>query len=93
MEPHAVRLYGAVSLPECAAARLIWSRREALGSPFTARDIQRRGWTGLGDADAVARALAVLEDHFLVLAEAVAPAAAGGRPSVRYTINPRAVGL
>jgi putative DNA primase/helicase len=93
LEPHAIRIYGAASLPERAAARLIWARREALPSPFSARDVQRRGWVGMGDADAVARALSVLEDHCLILGEAVVPTAAGGRPSVRYTINPRAAGL
>jgi putative DNA primase/helicase len=90
LEPHAVRVYGAASLPERAAARLIWDRRGSLEITFTSRDIQRRGWVGLGDTDAVAAALGVLEDHHLILSETLPPSSKGGRPSTQYTLNPLA---
>lgn len=43
-------------------ADLIRDRLDRLPAPFTARDIQRRGWAGLDDKDSVAAALAELVD-------------------------------
>jgi hypothetical protein len=93
LEPHAERAYGAATMPERAGARTIWKKRGLLEPYFTAREIQRKGWAGLSEIDAVGRALEVLETHNLLLSEPVLPGELGGRPSRRYRVNPLALDL
>lgn len=93
---HAARIYGSVALPERTGARLIWKRLEAAGSlplVFTVRDIQRKGWAGLGEADAIRDALHVLVDHGLLQKREVPSSVTGGRPAEHYRVNPKSEGL
>ena len=93
---HAARIYGSVTLPERTGARLIWKRLKTAGSlplVFTVRDIQRKGWAGLGEADAIRDALHVLADHGLVQKREVPSSATGGRPAEHYRMNPKAENL
>jgi Protein of unknown function (DUF3987) len=92
LESHAKRCYGAGREVEATAARLILAhiRRGNLRDGFTARDVQRHGWSGLTRIEPIKAALALLVD-LNWLAE-VTPTAgpAGGRPSSSYRINPGA---
>jgi len=59
--------------------------RGQLPTPFTARDVYRNAWTGLTEPRVVRHTLAMLADLGWLRAE---PARAGGRPTVRWHINP-----
>lgn len=93
LRPHAERVYGSATMPERAAAKVIWNRRATLPDPFTGRDVQRRGWVGLGDTEAVTAALGVLVEHNLILSKMVLTTAMGGRPTVEFRLNPKAASL
>ena len=82
LEPHARRVYHAAGAPETDAAHLIVARilRGELPATFSARDIYRRGWSGLGDAEAVKAALRVLVDYAW-LEQAEITGAGFGRPN------------
>lgn len=56
---------------------------------FTARQLIRKGWKGLTDADDVLNALEVLTEHDWLRWETVESTGQGGRPTERYYINPR----
>jgi putative DNA primase/helicase len=90
LEAHARRLYATVTDRVRVAATLLASRmaRGRLVSPFTARDIYRNDWTGLTEPRVVAEALECLRELGWIRAEAVV-ARDGGRPTVRFHINPR----
>jgi Protein of unknown function (DUF3987) len=91
LEAHARRLYATVTDRVRVAAALLASRmaRGRLASPFTARDIYRNDWTGLTEARVVGEALECLRDLGWIGPETVM-ARDGGRPTVRFHINPRA---
>lgn len=95
LSAHARRVYGSVTLAERTGARVIWKRLKsgALTSPFAVRDIQQKGWTGLGDAEAVRAALEVLLNHNLVFSETIPASKTGGRPAERFAIHPGAAHL
>ena len=67
------------------AAQLTHGR---LPSPFTARDVYRNEWTGLTEPRVVQGALASLAELGWLRSDAVRTPA-GGRPTVRFRINPR----
>jgi hypothetical protein len=93
---HAARIYGSVTLSERTGARLIWKRLKAAGclpQVFTVRDIQRKGWAGLVEADGIRDALQVLVDHGLIQRREVPASVTGGRPAENYRVNPKAEGL
>ncbi|MDF1613839.1 DUF3987 domain-containing protein [Desulfurivibrio dismutans] len=83
LETHARRAYGAVTKPEVGAAKSILKKLKSgtLAGSFTARDIYRAGWTGLGDRQTVVDALELLVDHGY-LGEQVE--STGGRPTSAY---------
>ena len=68
-----------------AATRLSHSR---LASPFTAREVYRQEWTGLTEPRVVQGALEYLQELGWIRSEAVR-APDGGRPTVRFHLNPR----
>lgn len=90
LESHAVRAYASLSLDNAEAARSIWSRitKGDLPQPFTARDLQRKGWSGLTDAERVRSGLRALQDANRLRAVKVET---GGRPSVTFHVNPKAL--
>ena len=67
------------------AAQLTHGR---LPSPFTARDVYRNEWTGLTEPRVVQGALECLQELGWIRPEAVR-APDGGRPTVRFHLNPR----
>jgi putative DNA primase/helicase len=91
LEPHAQRIYHSVTARLDTAARLLGEKIRArkLASPFTARDVYRPQWTGLTEPEDVTRALEVLEDLAWLVSDSPAATVAGGRPTLRYHINPR----
>lgn len=92
LESHARRAYAATTVENAEAARAIWRRvrKGDLPATFTARDIQRKGWTGLADKARVAMGLAALLDADWLAATEVPT---GGRPSTIVSVNPKALTL
>lgn len=93
LESHARRAYGALSLDSASAARSIWRRivRAELPEPFTARDIQRKGWGGLANKERVEAGLkALCEAEWLATCQ-TQTGPTGGRPSILYRPNPNAL--
>jgi hypothetical protein len=93
---HATRIYGSVTLSERTGARLIWKRLKAghsLPPVFSVRDIQQKGWAGLGKSDSIRPALEVLADHALVQVREVPASLTGGRPAEQFRMNPKAEGM
>lgn len=78
---HIARLYHTASSPELEAARTILGKRNDLENGFTARDVYRKGWTGIGSTAVAAEALEILIDlHYLSAVRTDAL----GRPTDRY---------
>ena len=101
LRPHANRLYAAAVTPETTDAVMLLSRIKAgklvdrdgvILESFTPRQVALKHWAGLGTPDAVRKAADVLTDFDYLRRDVVQSGAAGGRPSDRYTINPRARG-
>jgi putative DNA primase/helicase len=89
-ESHARRMYG-LKLGGLTGAAKLASRIEAgdLEGEFTARDVSRNGWSYLGTIEAVEEACKVLIDKKWLGSKRTEPGAQGGRPTVRYLINPK----
>ena len=85
LRSHSERLYSIVSNSAIKAAKLLLKRKDKLPPPFTPRQIQQKGWSGLSDKDEVYDALTVLLDHHQIKREAVPNT--GGRPSIRFHWN------
>jgi len=97
LRSHANRLYAAAVIPETTDAATLLSKIRAgkladsdgvLLESFTPRQIAVKGWAGLGTPDSVRKAAGVLADYDFLRLEHVPSGATGGRPSVRYAINP-----
>jgi hypothetical protein len=90
LEAHARRLYATVTDRVRVAAALLASRmaRGRLASPFTAREVYRNDWSGLTEPRVVGEALECLRELGWIRPQAVV-AGHGGRPAVRFHINPR----
>lgn len=89
---HARRVYGLIEASKTTAAKTL-GRRIAdgkLADGFTARDVVRKQWVGLGASINVEGALATLEEHGWIAGHDTD--AGTGRPTTRYRINPKTVG-
>ncbi len=91
---HARRIYALVDASDVTSANLLGARLGAgkLSDGFTIREIVRKQWRRLGTQVEVERALAVLEDHGWVQGIETESGSVG-RPTVRYSINPRVRGV
>jgi putative DNA primase/helicase len=89
LRTHAVRVYHAGMVASVDGAKLLLKRlREGkLPDPFTARDVQRKGWVHLGAREDVQGALDMLTDLGHLHPDEKLPPA--GRPSMQYRVNPR----
>lgn len=85
---HARRVYGLLDAAKVSVAQALAKRIAAgkLPDRFTARDVMRKGWSGLESARQAEAALAVLEEfgHVVGIEQEEGP----GRPTTRYSINP-----
>lgn len=86
LEPHARRVFAPGISPDLTAAHAIAARIEAgdIEKSFTARDVYRRGWSGLSTRDAVVAGLKVLEDFYWVYSQKTET---GGKPRYDYIVN------
>jgi putative DNA primase/helicase len=94
LEKHACRLYASRISPERLAAIALAKRlkngwKHDQGS-FTLRDVYQNDWSGLATPEEAEAALRLLEDAGWV--RRVVMKSGTGRPSVRFTINPRVGG-
>ncbi|MGP9796698.1 YfjI family protein [Halomonas sp. 86] len=81
LRSHAERLYSAALNRDVEGAKLIIKRREKLPSPFKAKQLQQRGWSGLDTSETVQAALSILVEHGY-LSEVETPTT--GRPSISF---------
>ena len=96
LESHARRVYALAKNPSLSAAFILADKltdpRTELGdwphAGFTARDLTRKAWAGLDDRALIDSGLARLEECNWIRSEEIEPAAKGGRPTIRYKINP-----
>ena len=88
LESHARRIYSAATNNPVKSAKLILTKigKGKLSNGFTAREIRRKGWTGLSDATEIKEGLEALSDYNYLL-ECMTETS--GRPSVTYRINPK----
>ena len=88
LESHARRMYAPALSPSSAAGHALTGRllNHELEDAFTLRDIYNRGWQGLSTRDEAQEAVALLEDLDWLRGQTEKT---GGRPTVRYAINPR----
>jgi len=93
LEPHARRVYQSVTAgPQVAAVHLAAKiKAEQLPSPFRARTVVLKGWSGLAELDEVTGALDVLEERRWLRRVERPSTLRGGRPTVEYEINPKAL--
>lgn len=90
LTPHARRVYHSVEHPETGAAELLLSRlrRGELPASFKAWEINRKGWHGLTDREAVKKACRLLFEYGWLI-ELDAGGATGGRPADPvYAVSP-----
>lgn len=85
---HARRVYASVNKGHIEAASQLARKLVGgkLADGFTARDITRKGWTGLTEAEEVKEALDLLADLKWLRAT---EERTQGRPTVRFWLNPR----
>ncbi len=90
LESHARRCYALLGHNKLRNARHLARKieRGELEDRFTARDVLRRQWAGLNDAEAVTSALEWLEIENWVRSVREQAGPAGGRPTVRYELHP-----
>ncbi len=85
---HAKRVYAGAINPSQASAAELAKRIKAgkLVHEFSAREVQRKGWTALANREQVAEAIDWLIDSGWLQRK---PVTSGGRPTETYTVNPR----
>jgi hypothetical protein len=86
---HARRIYALVEVAKISSARMIGRRlaEGKLDDKFTARDVWKKGWSGITSTADAEAALSVLEAHDWVAG--VQTIDQPGRPTTRYLINPK----
>lgn len=90
LESHARRMYASVRRPDETAARELARHVEAgdLTAPFSARDVYRKGWTGLETKEDVEPAIEVLCELNWLRAVPLEPAKSGRPMGLTYEISP-----
>jgi hypothetical protein len=75
-------------LAEKVNVLFVWKRGMGIGT-LTCRDDYKNGWSGLDGPDVAKQALGALVDAGWIRELRNEPNSFGGRPSVRYQVNPR----
>lgn len=93
LESHARRVYSCVGTPEQQSAKLLAERLKKRdigdGGYFTLREVMQKDWHGLKNSKVVTGAITILENAGWVRDVSQKPGPQGGRPSIRYEVNPR----
>lgn len=84
---HAKRLYSIATNFSLDSAKLILDRKKKLPNPFSVRDIQRKGWSGLDSVELINESLAWLMDYGYLSRETISSVDTNGRPKVAYHWN------
>lgn len=94
LESHARRIYATAASPEQEAAVKLAEKIKAksLPNPFTTRDIERKGWHGLGTSGAIKEACRILQDEGWLMEQLPEMPATGRRRLPEYHINPLVLG-
>ena len=92
LESQAKRVYSCVVTAQMRAAReladKIKAKKVGASGSLSCREVYLKGWSGLDSPDAVRLAAEVLQDAGWVRELASEPGPFGGRPPLRYTVNP-----
>ena len=93
LEGHARRIYALAEVAKVSVAKKLGRRlsEKKLLDGFTARDVVRKGWTGLSTTLQAEAALVILEEHHWVYSSDTQENV--GRPTTRYFINPLIQGV
>ena len=88
LKSHAIRIYESVLVGEVQSAKALLRKikKGELGIPFTAREIQQKGWAGLNTSEMTKSVLDLLEDLNYLRCETKTTT---GRPTSLYFVNPR----
>lgn len=88
---HASRVYNCIASAAVRAGNALAKQivRAELQDGFTAREVLRRNWTDLTSGELVAAGLEHLSDLHWIRATAVPSSARGGRPTEKFSINPK----
>lgn len=84
---HAKKLYSIATNFSLDSAKLILERKKKLPNPFSVRDIQRKGWSGLDSVKLINESLAWLVDYGWLRRETISSEDTNGRPKVAYYWN------
>jgi hypothetical protein len=87
LKRHANRIYASVAGHDHAATRILAKRLldGQLGNGFTCRTLVLKGWAGLATKEQAQAAIDALVEFDWLIEEEIR---SGGRPTVRYTLNP-----
>lgn len=89
LEAHSRRIYLAAQDGDPEGPINLADRiKVSLPNPFTIRDVQRKGWSGLTSNEEVRRAVGILEDRGWVHRAMVRPDPKGGAITEAFLINP-----
>ena len=93
LESHARRVYACVITPQVRAAHVLASKikTKKVGAEgvFSLREVYLKGWSGLDSPELAQGAAGILQDADWIRPANGSPGAQGGRPSIRYEINPK----
>lgn len=86
LESHARRIYSSATRPDIDSAKTLLKRlsNDKLSSPFTARDVYIKGWTGLETSQKAQSAINLLIEYSHLTVEEVTT---GGRPTTFHHLN------
>lgn len=89
LESHARRIYSSATRPDIDAAKTLLNKLSSgkLSTPFKARDIYIKGWTGLDNSQKTQSAIDLLIEYNHLRSEQVATREYGGRPTAFYHLN------
>jgi hypothetical protein len=90
LEAHARRVYHGLIQRNISTAHRLSKKiiGKDLPNPFTPRDVYRKCWTGLSDAEVIESGAAILDELGWIRTKQLRTGANGGRPTLEYEINP-----
>lgn len=93
LESHAHRIYSCITTPQSHAAQelgyKIKTKKLGKSGSFSRRDVYQGGWSGLNTPELAGAAISILLDAGWLREAQSTSGDSGGRPSIRYEINPR----